>query len=80
LREALEGRFDEERAIVVSAILAHIDFLGEAIDGLSDAIAEQIRPFRGGGRLLCTIPGVQQRTAELIISEIGTDMSVFPTA
>src|SRR5881628_1768787 len=40
LREALEGRFDAEHGIVVSAILAHIDFLDEAIDRLSDAIEE----------------------------------------
>jgi transposase len=30
--------------------------------------------------LLCTILGVKQRTAEATIAEIGTDMSVFPTA
>jgi transposase len=29
--------------------------------------------------LLCTIPGVQRRAAEVIISEIDADMSVFPT-
>jgi transposase len=80
LREALEGRFDAEHGIVVSAILAHIDFLDEQIDGLSDAIEEQIRPFAKAVELLCTIPGVQQRTAEVIIAEIGDDMSVFPTA
>src|SRR5436190_1618212 len=45
LREALEGRFDAEHGIVVSAILAHIDFLDEQIDLLSGAIEEQIRPF-----------------------------------
>lgn len=27
-----------------------------------------------------TIPGVQRRTAEVIIAEIGVDMSIFPTA
>jgi transposase len=30
--------------------------------------------------LLCTIPGVQRRTAEVIIAETGGDMSAFPTA
>jgi transposase len=29
---------------------------------------------------LCTIPGVQQRSAEILIAEIGVDMSQFPTA
>src|SRR3954453_14798696 len=52
LREALEGRFDEDHAIVVGAILAHIDFLDEAIDRLSDAIEEQIRPFEPAVELL----------------------------
>jgi transposase len=45
LREALEGRFDVEHALIVSAILAHLDFLDEQIDRLSDAIAEQLGPF-----------------------------------
>jgi transposase len=80
LGEALEGRFSSEHALVVSAILAHIDFLDGQIDRLSDAIGEQIVPFEKAVELLCTIPGVKQRTAEVIIAEIGTDMSVFPTA
>jgi transposase len=80
LTEALEGRFDEEHALVVGAILAHIDFLDEQIMLLSDAIAEKIVPFETAVELLCTIPGVQRRTAEVMIAEIGADMSVFPSA
>ena len=38
------------------------------------------RPFAAAAELLCTIPGVQRRTAECVIAEIGTDMSQFPTA
>jgi transposase len=80
LREALEGRFDAEHQLVIGAILAHIDFLDEQIDRLSDAIEEQIAPFAAARDLLMTIPGVRQRTAEVLIAEIGTDMTVFPTA
>jgi len=80
LREALEGRFDAEHGIVVGAILAHIDFLDEQITLLSQAIEEQIRPFVSAIELLCTIPGVQRRTAEVIVAEVGADMSVFPSA
>jgi transposase len=79
LKEALEGRFDDVHALWIGAILAYIDFLDEQIDRLSDAIEEQIRPFAPAVELLRTIPGVQRRAAEVIISEIGTDMSVFPT-
>jgi transposase len=81
LREALEGRFDEEHALVVGAILTHIDFLDEQITLLSDAIGEKIAPFEKAVELLCTILGVQRRTAEVIIAETGADMSrCFPTA
>jgi transposase len=80
LREALEGRFDRLHAVWIGAILAHLDFLDEQISSLTETIGEQIAPFEKAVELLCTIPGVQRRTAEVIIAEIGVDMSVFPTA
>ena len=80
LREALEGRFGDEHALVVSSILAHIDFLDEQIERLSAAVEQAIAPFAAAVELLCTIPGVQQRTAEVIIAEIGVDMSQFASA
>jgi transposase len=80
LKEALEGRFGELHALLIGAILAHLDFLDEQIDQLSDAIEERIAPFAQAVELLCTIPGVGRRTAEVILAEIGPDMSVFPSA
>ncbi len=80
LRESLEGRFDHLHAVWVGAILAHLDFLDEQIQSLTETIGEQIAPFEKAVELLCTIPGVQRRTAETIIAEIGVEMSVFPTA
>jgi transposase len=79
LKEALEGRFNHLHAVWIGAILEHIDFLDGQIAGLTEAIGEQIAPFEQAVELLCTIPGVQRRTAEVIIAEIGVDMSVFPT-
>jgi len=79
LREALVGRFDRQHALIVSAILAHLDFLDEQIQLLSDEIEEQLAPFAAAVELLCTIPGVQHRTAEVIVAEIGVDMSRFPS-
>ena len=80
LKEALEGRFDHLHAVWIGAILAHLDFLDEQIEGLTVTIGEQIAPFERAVELLCTIPGVQRRAAESLIAEIGLDMSVFPTA
>jgi len=79
LREALVGRFDDEHALVIGQILAHIDFLDEAIARLSEEIEERIRPFAAQRDLLMSIPGVKQRTAEVLIAEIGIDMTAFPT-
>ncbi|MCZ7661562.1 MAG: transposase [Thermoleophilia bacterium] len=80
LREALEGRFEPHHALVIGAILSHLDFLDEHIDRLSEAIEEQLAPFESALGLACTIPGVASRTTEVLLAEIGTDMSRFPSA
>jgi transposase len=79
LKEALEGRFDALHAVLIGAILAHLDFLDEQIERLSEAIEEQLRPFAPAVELLRSIPGIETRTAQAIIAEIGVDMSVFPS-
>src|SRR5207249_1740192 len=80
LQEALEGRFEPLHALLIGTILAHIDFLDEQIERISAAIERQLAPFAPAVELLRTTPGIQQRTAENIIAEIGIDMSVFPSA
>jgi len=80
LKEALEGRFDSLHALLVGSILAHLDFLDEQIERLSEAIEEQLRPFRPAVELLRSLDGIETRTAQNILAEIGVDMSVFPSA
>jgi transposase len=64
---------------MVGKILAHIDYLDESIGNLSVEIERVIAPFSEKVELLDTIPGVDRRTAETLIAEIGVDMSQFPT-
>ncbi len=45
-------------ALLVSHLLAHIDYLDETIDSLSAEIEERLRPFERQLELLETIPGV----------------------
>jgi transposase len=78
LRRALEGRFSSHHALIVSRLLAHVDYLDETIAELSAEIEERLRPFEHEVELLCTIPGVARRTAEVIVAEFGPDMSRFP--
>ncbi len=80
LREALQGRFrTAHHGLLIGQMLAHIDYLDDSIATLSDRIQEVIAPFCPQVQLLRTIPGVDQRAAEVIIAEIGVDMTRFPT-
>jgi transposase len=80
LKEALDGRFEPHHALVIGAILAHLDFLDEQIARLSEAIEVQLGPFVAGVELASTLTGVARPTAEVMVAEIGVDMTVFPTA
>jgi transposase len=80
LKEALEGRFGSHHALLASEMLALVDHIEESIQRLSSRIEEVIAPFANEVALLNTIPGVDRRTAEVIIAECGPDMSRFPTA
>jgi len=81
LKEALRGRFEPHHALIIGAILSHLDFLDEHINQLSEAIEAELGPTgQAGVTLAATITGVQQRTAEVMVAEIGTDMSAFPSA
>jgi transposase len=80
LRQALRGHFRPHHAFMVSHHLGHLDYLDEAIVALSRRIEEALRPFAGPTRRLDSIPGIAQRTAEVLIAEIGVDMRQFPTA
>src|SRR5918995_3549202 len=79
LRLALEGRFSAHHALLVSHLLPHIEYLDETIASLSAEIEERLRPFESKRELLCTIPGVAERTAEVILAELGPDMERFPS-
>jgi transposase len=80
LKLALEGRFDAHHALMLSMHLGHIDELTAGIARLDVEVAREIDPFDEQVRRLCTITGIGQRTAEVVIAEIGVDMTRFPTA
>lgn len=79
LKEALQGRFRPHHRFLLGQILSHLDFLDEAIEEMSKEVEKRLDPFLQEIELLKTIPGVKQRMAEVILAEIGADMSRFPT-
>jgi len=80
LGKALEGRVKPHHQFVLSELLCQIDSLDETIARFDAEIEKYCRPFEEAVELLDTIPGVARRIAEVIVSEIGNDMSRFPTA
>jgi transposase len=55
LKEALQGRFEAHHALVIGAILSHLDFLDGQISHLSDAIEERLGPFAAGVELASSL-------------------------
>ena len=80
LTQALQGRFEEHHAFMARVHLDLIDQHTAAIEALTARIEQVIEPFRGFRDLICTIPGISTLTADVIVAEIGDDMSRFPTA
>jgi len=79
LVEALQGRFTEHHAFMVSQYLAQLDTQQATIEALTARIETVIAPFAQARDLLVTIPGISQMVADVIIAETGADMAVFPT-
>jgi transposase len=80
LRRALVGRVKPHHLLLIEQILAHIDFLEQAITRLHEEIARHVPPFEEALTLLQTLPGIKEVAAAAILAEIGPDMSRFPSA
>jgi transposase len=80
LRQALEGRVTEHHRFLLGALLDQVRQLEGLIARYGARIEEVMAPFAQAARRLATIPGVGRRAAEVIVAEVGTDMTKFPTA
>jgi transposase len=80
LKEALEGRVTAHHSFLLTEHLSALESLDEAIARVSAEIDQRLTAEQEAIALLDTIPGVGQRAAEILIAEIGTDMSRFPSA
>lgn len=91
LYDALHGRLTDHHRFLLGLHLGQWESLEAALGTIDQEVAErlarldaEVRPgeatFSGLIRLLATIPGVSTLAARTILSEIGRDMSRFPTA
>jgi len=80
IREALRGVVTTLHRAMLRRHLATFDHLQAMIAEIDAEVAALLEPFRRQVELLDTIPGVDIATAEVIVAEVGVDMSRFPTA
>jgi transposase len=80
LEQALNGRVGPHQRFLLAEQLAHIDSLDASLERLSAEIAERMRPFDELIDRLDAIPGIGRVIAEVLLAEIGVDMTRFPTA
>lgn len=78
--EALRGNVRRPHQFLLRLHLAQLDALQKAIDSIDAEVGEHLEPFRKATELLTTMPGVGDVVAQSIVSEIGVDMSRFPSA
>ena len=80
LVDALHGRVTDHHRFMIKLHLTHIDALETAVTTIEARIGDALGPCRAAVSLLTTMPGLSETTARVLIAEIGTDMSRFPSA
>jgi transposase len=81
LREALQGRVTEHHRFMLRQLLDQIDHLDGMIGSFDTRIEEVMSPLeRDAVKKLDQVPGFDRRNGQIVIAEIGIDMSRFKTA
>src|SRR3954463_9050155 len=79
LTEALTGRFTDHHAFLLTQMLARVDAVNPDIATVQARIEAPIGELAPAVIRLDAIPGVGPVAAQMILAEIGTDMTRFPT-
>jgi len=79
LRLALEGHVTEHHRFVLAELMDQLEDLERRIERFTRRIEEISGPFASAIRAVAEIPGFDERSAQNVVAEIGTDMTRFPT-
>ncbi len=77
LVESLEGHVSEHQQWLLQHLLKQVEFLEQEIAAYDERLTELMRPFEPALTRLDTITGVGQRTAEVLLAELGPEMKQF---
>ena len=79
LVEALRGRIRPHHQELLRIHLTLVDALHQALADVDARVGKTLAPIKDSARLLTTLPGVSELTAQVMVAEIGVDMGRFPT-
>src|SRR5258708_6363931 len=79
LGEALRGRITSDHRFMLRLHLDQVDAIDRAIGRIDEAVRADLDSFRSAIELVKTMPGLNDVSAQTVLSEIGIDMSRFPT-
>jgi transposase len=77
---ALTGYVNSHQRYMISLILDGIESFNQRIAQLDAEIADRMKAFQPQMDKLKTIPGIADRSAQVVIAEVGPDVSHFATA
>jgi transposase len=80
LLEALRGRVRTHHRGLLKVHIELIVALEQAISEIDATVGKTLAPIHESARLLTTLPGISQVTAQVVVAEIGVDMARFPSA
>lgn len=75
---SIEGyQISKEQKLRMNIIRSHLTYIENSIKYLDDTIDSMVAPYESLITLMCTIPGIERKSAINVISEIGNDVSLF---
>jgi transposase len=80
LEAALRGRVTKHHRFLLKLHLDQIDALAASIARIDEEVSANVEPFRAAIELLNSIPGFSPLAAQVLVSEMGIDMTRFQTA
>ena len=79
--ESIEGyQITKEQKLRMNTVRSHLTYIENSIKYLDDTIDSMVAPYEPLIALMCTIPGIERKSAITVISEIGNDVSLFDSS
>jgi transposase len=79
LMKAITGKLTNHHRFMLGQIQSHLEYLEKQVIAIEHQMDQLLQDHEQEVELLKDIPGVDDKAAKKVLSEIGTDMEVFPS-